>query len=136
MLKHITKKYERSIPAPHNMISQIDGKNIEAYQGLHFCRGNPWKQVDLAKVVICRYCKEEKLSIIKHRHLHFAKNVEEPETDAYGNLVYDPKQKRCMVCTGLATEKCEGCPLRLCDTCEVYLRSLGKKRFLKGRDWY
>jgi hypothetical protein len=125
-LKQVAKTYERSIPAPHNTNSQIDGKDISAYQGLHFCRGNPWKQVDLAKVVICKGCKEEKLDIIKHRHKDFSRIVEEAEVDAFGRVIYHPKQKRCMVCTGLATEKCEGCPLRLCSTCEVYLRTLGE----------
>jgi len=32
-------------------------------------------------------------------------------------------QRRCMVCTNLATSICDGCPLKLCDTCEVAILS-------------
>jgi hypothetical protein len=126
-LKQIAKTYVRSVPGRHNMCSQIDEKDISPYQGLHFCRGNPWKQVDLAKVVICKGCKEEKLSIIKHqRHREFTRFDKVETVDPFGKVVYEAKQKRCMVCTGLATVKCKDCPLRFCDTCEICLRSLGE----------
>ncbi|EPE30709.1 hypothetical protein GLAREA_03676 [Glarea lozoyensis ATCC 20868] len=125
-LKQIARTYQLSKPAPHNTTSQIDKQDIEPFHGLHFCRGNPWTQVDLKKVMICRPCVEEKLTIIKHRHTQFIRIEVSPEKDGFGNVVWDPKQKQCMVCPGLATEKCKSCPLRLCDVCEVYLRRLGK----------
>jgi len=34
---------------------------------------------------------------------------------------FDLSQRRCAICTNLATSICNGCPLKLCDTCEAVI---------------
>ena len=68
-------------------------------------------------------CGKEKLQIIKHaRHEDFADIEETTVGDGKGGVRREPKQRRCMVCTQRAEEKCKGCPLRLCINCRVCLK--------------
>jgi len=95
------------------------------YQKLLFCRGCPWRQIDITKARICEGCKAEKLKIILHKHLifrplHRGVDFERGEGVGHGQLA-DTKSRTCMVCTGLATDKCTDCPLKLCTHCHVTL---------------
>ena len=48
--------------------SKIDGRDVTRFQGIHFCQGCAWPQLDVKKISICNACRKEKYSIMKHRH--------------------------------------------------------------------
>lgn len=102
-------KYQIAKPTPHNTISNLDGMDIRAYKEIRFCGGNPWTQVDVTRARICGECKDEKLKILSHRHREFKNIIRYFETTE--------KDKRCMLCPGMAQEMCVECPLRLCACC-------------------
>lgn len=103
---------------PQNTISIIDGKDISKFRGILTCRSSSYGQIDVSKVRICGGCRAEKYQIIKHgKHMEFTKIIDEQPV-----IARRPHSRRCMMCNSLATDKCPGCPLRLCDQCEVVLR--------------
>jgi hypothetical protein len=122
--------------------SLIDGRDTTRFQPALFCRGCPWRQIDLGKVRICEDCKRDKFMIIRHRHETFVPiAVQDTEPPLFGEqqkgrdtmLVQEarsrsmePRSKRCMVCTGHATHVCDGCPLRVCAICTTMLVQLCK----------
>ncbi|KAG9235416.1 hypothetical protein BJ875DRAFT_529012 [Amylocarpus encephaloides] len=122
-IERVAKEYRVAAPSPYNTTSTIDKSNIEKYRGPQFCRGQNWRQVNVHMARICPDCRNEKLSIIKHHHEKFSLISEETKHNKKGGVLpRDPNDRRCMYCLEYATEKCDGCPLRLCCTCEVYLR--------------
>lgn len=48
--------------------SKYDGRDISRFQGVHFCKGSVYRQVDVKKARICEDCRKEKFDIMKHRH--------------------------------------------------------------------
>ncbi|KAE9368364.1 hypothetical protein N431DRAFT_57118 [Stipitochalara longipes BDJ] len=114
-------------PEFRRTFSQSDARNSPQFQKLLFCRGCPWRQIDITKARICEGCKADKLKIITHRHfvfgpLHRGVAFELGEGVGHGQLA-NTNARTCMVCTGLATTKCVDCPLRLCTSCQVTLSS-------------
>jgi len=52
--------------------SKIDGRDVTTFQGIMFCRGSPWRQLDITKARICTPCRAEKEAIINCRkHVAF-----------------------------------------------------------------
>jgi len=45
-----------------------DESDVSKYLGLRFCKNSPYRQVDVMKSKICLPCRNEKLSIMSHRH--------------------------------------------------------------------
>jgi hypothetical protein len=119
-------------PGVQRSASQSDSRKITQVQQLLFCRGCPWRQIDIKKARICEGCKAEKLAIIKHRHMKFFSLNEHSGVDlgrgkgiGHGQLANTHK-RTCMVCPGLATAKCQDCPLRVCTDCQVQLTMMCK----------
>ena len=119
-------------PGVQRSASQSDSRNITQVQQLLFCRGCPWRQIDIKKARICEGCKAEKLAIIKHRHTKFFSLNESSGVDlgrgkgiGHGQLANTHK-RTCMVCPGLAAGKCQDCPLRVCTDCQVQLTMMCK----------
>lgn len=109
---------------------QPDAHVNPPYESLLFCRGCPWRQIDIKKVRICEECKAEKLDIIKHRHTDFVslhetrgEDLEKGAGIGWGQLA-STHRTTCMICPSLATSKCSDCPLRVCTVCEVQLRMM------------
>jgi hypothetical protein len=124
---------EASAPAPRKkrVTSAIDGLDTTHYQGVQFCAGCPWRQVDVMKARICEECKLEKFLIIKHRHQKFlplvdARPWKKGEPLYWGEKKREVKERNCMVCPRLAMYRCEACPLRLCGDCQAYLELMCK----------
>ncbi|KAE8451370.1 hypothetical protein EG329_003999 [Mollisiaceae sp. DMI_Dod_QoI] len=61
----------RARPGVQRSISMIDGMDITLFKAIGFCRGCPWRQVDVLKAKICDGCRYEKFSIVKHRHMEW-----------------------------------------------------------------
>jgi hypothetical protein len=119
-------------PAIQKSVSQSDGRATIQFQPLLFCRGCPWRQIDIKKARICEGCKAEKLEIIKHRHTKFSSLNEDSRMDlgrgkgiGHGQLANTHK-RTCMICPGLVAAKCQDCPLRVCTDCEVLLMMMCK----------
>lgn len=119
-------------PGVQRSASQSDSRKITQVQQLLFCRGCPWRQIDIKKARICEGCKAEKLAIIKHRHTKFFSLNERSGVDlgrgkgiGHGQLANTHK-RTCMVCPGLAAAKCQDCPLRVCTDCQVQLTMMCK----------
>lgn len=116
--------------------SLIDGRDTTRFQPPLFCRGCPWRQIDVRKVRICADCQEDKFLIIRHRHETFVpvieldtKKLQEERVTIFvqeARTTIEPRMKRCMVCTGYVTHICDGCPLRVCATCHTLLIHLCK----------
>jgi hypothetical protein len=104
-------------PIPlHRTISLHDGRDISRFMPVDFCRGSPWRQLDVFKTRICKDCRVQKYKILTHRHLSFRPLGDEMRRDGIKR-----DSRNCMVCTGLATYGCDGCPLRLCGDCQTLL---------------
>jgi hypothetical protein len=97
-------------------ISLHDGRDISRFMPVDFCRGSPWRQLDVFKTRICKECQVQKYKILTHRHLSFHLLGDEMRMDGMKR-----DSRNCMVCTGLATYGCDGCPLRLCGDCQTLL---------------
>jgi hypothetical protein len=97
-------------------ISLHDGRDISRFMPVDFCRGSPWRQLDVFKTRICKECRVQKYKILTHRHLSFRLLGDEMRRDGMKR-----DSRNCMVCTGLATYGCDGCPLRLCGDCQTLL---------------
>jgi hypothetical protein len=132
--------------------SSIDGNEITKFMGPMFCKSCPWGQVDIWKVRICSNHRNEKFAIVKHhRHQEFRQigyampddllsadkipgmNMNDAEDRVRADVIKTreinasySKNKRCMMCTGLATDVCVGCPLLLCSTCSTILKNICK----------
>lgn len=144
---------EKAAPAQGNKVySAIDGADITKFMGPMFCKSCPWRQINIAQVRICDIHRKEKFAIIKHhRHQEFRQIAHAMPGDAFSaedirNMNMNvaeyavrgdrarheelnanfTKNRRCMMCTGLATEVCVGCPLRMCSTCSVQLKNICK----------
>jgi hypothetical protein len=102
-------------------------KPIISGPGVLFCRGCPWRQIDVNKAYICTPCRNTKLGIIAHRHYTFTllSSLRIPENGYFTNgdekNVAGRKQRQCMICPSHAVWKCDGCELRACESCEVLL---------------
>jgi hypothetical protein len=102
-------------------ISLHDGRDISRFMPVDFCRGSPWRQLDVFKTRICKECRVQKYKILSHRHLSFRLLGDEMRRDGVKR-----DSMNCMVCTGLATYGCDGCPLRLCGDCQTLLGMMCK----------
>lgn len=112
------------------------------FQDTLFCRGCSWRHLDITKLLICEACRRMKYSIICHTHTNFhslsssqsssfrthrapnsfySNSTTLPLTNQEKLLEADPRFKRCMICPSMATYKCEGCELRVCETCQARL---------------
>jgi hypothetical protein len=118
-------------PLPATLRRTFSQPNTIQFQPVSFCRGCPWRQIDVKKARICEPCKEQKLEIIKHRHIYFTSLHEsrglDGEGDGVGWGMFSNTQRRtCMVCPAWAEGKCRDCPLRLCSGCQVLMKQMGK----------
>jgi hypothetical protein len=128
-------------PLPAALRRSVPQPAIPQFQPVTFCRGCPWRQIDVKKARICEPCKAQKLEIIKHKHVYFSSLHEsrglDGEGDGIGWGTFSNTQRRtCMVCPALAEGQCRGCPLRLCSDCQVMMKRMGKLlalAFLRGR---
>jgi hypothetical protein len=117
-------------PQPRRSVSQGGTTQVQPqFQPVAFCRGCPWRQIDVKKARICEDCKTQKLEIVKHRHLHFVPLNESRGLDGEGNgigwgMLANTQRKTCMVCTGLAAYKCQDCSLKVCSDCQVMLQHM------------
>ncbi|CAG8958399.1 hypothetical protein HYFRA_00011076 [Hymenoscyphus fraxineus] len=111
-------EYQICEPTTHNTTSNLDGQDISRFRGIMFCRGNSMRQVDVTKARICKECQVEKMAIMNHRHREFSPAIRDEHTT--------DKNKRCMLCTGMAEETCDGCPLNLCFLCVIKVKKDGK----------
>jgi len=75
----------------------------------------------------------DKFLIVKHLHQKFLPIVEEKlrgelesSMEAIENMVRGRRERNCMLCTGHAAFRCEGCPLRLCGGCHTFLSGMCK----------
>ena len=121
------------------LLSNFDGKDITRFQNVNFCRGSPYRQLDVYKTKICAGCKDEKFAVVKHqRHRAFyllalgdASAVapvkfgfdDEPSVAGGWNV---KRAKACMICPAQAMYGCRGCPLRLCGDCHTNLTRMCK----------
>ena len=111
--------------------SLVDGLDTTSFQGVQFCAGCPWRQVDVTKARICENCRLEKALIIRHRHRKFLPIVDMAWTESTklareanfnsGEKKRELKDRNCMICPGQAMYRCEACPLRLCGDCHTFL---------------
>lgn len=150
--RETAKKAEKAAPQNKKVYSSIDGADITKFMGPMFCKSCPWRQIDITQVKICDIHRKEKFAIIKHhRHQEFRQiahampgdlfsadqirgmNMNTAEYAVRGDIARHDKlnanfkeNRRCMMCTGLATDVCVGCPLRLCSTCSVLLKNICK----------
>lgn len=132
--------------------SSIDANEFTKFIGPMFCKSCPWGQIDIEKARICNNHRNEKFAIIKHRrHQKFRQisyampddllspdkirrmNINDAEDRLRADVIKGrelganySKNKCCMVCTGLATDVCVHCPLRLCSTCSTFLKNICK----------
>jgi hypothetical protein len=146
------KKAEKAAPQGNKVYSAIDGADITKFMGPMFCQSCPWRQIDITQVKICDIHRKEKFAIIKHhRHQEFRQiahampgdlfpaeqirnmNMNVAEYAVRGDMARHEQlnanfkeNRRCMMCTGLATDVCVGCPLRICSTCSVLLKNICK----------
>lgn len=128
-------------PLPATARRSVSQPTTPQFQPVTFCRGCPWRQIDVKKARICEPCKAQKLEIIKHKHVYFSSLHEsrglDHEGDGIGWGTFANTQRRtCMVCPALAQGQCRGCPLRLCSDCQVMMKRMGKLLplgFLRGR---
>jgi hypothetical protein len=96
----------------------VGSRDITQFWRPSFCSGCSWRQVDVKLAKICRLCREEKLAILKHRHVSWTPFFNHANVD---NSTPRYKQGNCMICTGLARMKCIGCPLAVCVDCSSVL---------------
>ncbi|KAL2063251.1 hypothetical protein VTL71DRAFT_5056 [Oculimacula yallundae] len=108
--------------------------------GPSFCRSCPWRQIDFTKAKICTACRDCKFLICSHKHhTSFRPLVDMPgvfdgkslvhgvgRVGPDGKFIADGRYSNCMVCTGTATHRCFGCPLRLCGECVTKLTMMSK----------
>ncbi len=118
-------------PLPVTLRRTFSQPPTPQFQPVTFCRGCPWRQIDVKKARICEHCNAQKLEIIKHKHVYFSSLHEgrglNGEGDGIGWGTFSNTQRRtCMVCTALAEGQCRGCPLRLCSDCQVMMKQMGK----------
>lgn len=112
----------------HPRPAEVSALTFEKLTGILFCRGCPWRQVDVTKARICKPCKDTKLAIIMHRHDDFI-FLDEVPLKQHGYFAGDDlktnitgkKLRACMVCTNRALWVCRDCPLRVCTSCKVEL---------------
>jgi hypothetical protein len=119
------KKYQRSVPGPHNTKSRIDGMDISKFQGPQFCYGSGQRQIDIDKIRICKPCGREKIQIIKHgRHEEFADIEETTVDDGKGGVRREPKQLQGMSIAALR---------QLQSLLEAQLQGMARQSFLSLR---
>jgi hypothetical protein len=119
-------------PTLRRSASQPEGLQAMLFKPLIFCRGCPWRQIDVRKARICEDCKGEKLAILSHKHMKFSPlhdsrgmNLDEGEGVGWGKQA-DTQRQTCMICPAWAASKCNDCPLKLCSGCQVMLQKMCK----------
>lgn len=104
-------------------------RDVTEFQSIQTCRTHPHRQVDCRAAYICDPCLQEKISIVMHRKHEKFVPVSRHEVVFDGQDVMgwkDPREKTCMICQDLAESRCEGCPLRVCGRCEVFMGRMCK----------
>lgn len=111
-------------PGLRRTLSAIDGMDISQYKPITFCRGSPWRQIDVLKAKICDECRFDKFSIIKHRHTEWKLLANEEPMNAAGEpLDVERRRRNCMICPHQGLYLCVGCPLRLCGNCQTTMET-------------
>lgn len=94
--------------------------------GILLCYGSPYGQIDVTKARICEHCRAKKLEIINHRHYNFIELSKlGGEISGYVNAELEDgrRMRACMICPAQAYWRCQGCPLKVCESCKVLLVS-------------
>ena len=151
MLPRNVPGYAEALAKAPKVVSKIDGMDITRFMGYRFCKSCAWTQINPDKTRACEDCVKEKFTIVKHgRHTKFVPlgntNVESyyekfgllglgDDVDPYAAGVKEEDLAwvrlhagtgNCSVCTNSAAAICADCPLKVCDTCEMLLRTYFK----------
>jgi hypothetical protein len=118
-------------PLPAAVRKSVSQPSTSRFLPVTFCRGCPWRQIDIKKARICEPCKAQKLEIIKHKHVYFSslygnRGLDGERYDIGCGTFSNTQRRTCMVCPALAEGQCRDCPLRLCSDCQVMMKQMGK----------
>jgi len=118
-------------PLPAAVRKSVSQPSTPRFLPVTFCRGCPWRQIDIKKARICEPCKTQKLEIIKHKHVYFSslhknRGLDGERYDIGCGTFSNTQRRTCMVCPALAEGQCRDCPLRLCSDCQVMMKQMGK----------